>query len=451
MDFRHYARLSDEDVAILAAEDDAVHAHVGFVGIFERGPLAEGPSGVNFERIRELIEDGLRRLPRFRQKLSYAGGSDAPIWVDDPHFNIRYHLRHTSLPVPGDERHLKRVVGRILSQKLDRAKPLWEFWVVEGLADDRFAVIVKVHRTLAGTDVATELLTKFGSANPEYVPPDPPAAWVPRDAPGPARLRFDNILHRAGAPGRALRSAAKVVEDPAEALEVVLRRTVDFGLTRDAQGEPPPKTRFDVRIGPHRRFDSTRLDFDGIEEIVSKHGGTAVDVVLAAVVAAIRNAISSDGRAAQRADFIAKLCGPTLTHIRCSTLEPDGENLLVRTPIAVNGSRQRYAAIVKETARAVAAGHDRHPRDANLVVEFRSGPDAPVYFAGSRLLELYPLTPLVRGHALAISALYYDGRVYCGINSDWEAMTGLHDFVGEVETEFQMLCKMQAPGQRDNA
>ncbi len=157
MTYAHYDRLTALDSAFLDIEDHAVHMHVGAVGIFEAGPLTTPDGGFDFARIQDLAESTLRRAPRFRQRLARVPLSGNPVWVDDDRFNLHYHLRHTCLPHPGDERQLKRLAGRIMSQQLDRGKPLWEMWFVEGLDRDRFAIISKVHHSvidgISGTDL----------------------------------------------------------------------------------------------------------------------------------------------------------------------------------------------------------------------------------------------------------------------------------------------------------
>lgn len=445
MSYGHYARLSDAERATLDSEDHNAHTHKGFVAIFESGELGDEDGGVDFERIRDAIEDGLRRLPRFRQKLSYASGSDEPVWIDDVYFNVLYHLRHTSLPFPGDERHLKRLVGRILSQKLDRAKPLWEFWIVEGLSDDRFALIAKVHETLTGDDPAADLLSRFSTSNPDETPHERSQNWFPREPPGGARMLYENVLHRIAAPGRALQAVAEAAGRPGETLEAAMQRAGDFARTLDASRQPRSKTRFNVPIGPHRRFDATRFEFEAMEDVVDRHGGTVADVVLACVTTAVRGTLTGHGQNARDTEFCIRLCGATLMDIRCDTLGKEISSLIVSVPLAPADSRQRYQQTLEETSRLIDAGRDGGRRDANLAIEFTCGPETPVYLAGARLSELYPLTPLVSDHALAIAALYYDGHVYCGFNSDYDVVTDLHDFVGEVEHEFETLRKLELP------
>src|SRR4029450_5194452 len=136
------------DASFLEIEDESCHMHVAATLLFEPGPLATGEGGIDASRIREYIASRLHLIPRYRQKLAYIPLDQHPVWVDDPRFNLFYHVRHTSLPRPGEERQLKRLCGRILSQKLDHTKPLWEVWIIEGLADGRFALVSKVHHCM---------------------------------------------------------------------------------------------------------------------------------------------------------------------------------------------------------------------------------------------------------------------------------------------------------------
>jgi len=147
--YNHYDRLSALDSAFLGIEDGNAHMHIGAVAIFDAGPLATSQGGIDFELIVERTGAAIHQNDRFKQKLSYIPGSNWPVWIDDARFNLRYHVRHTCLPAPGDERILKRLAGRIMSEELDRGKPLWELWFVEGVEGGRFAVISKIHHAMA--------------------------------------------------------------------------------------------------------------------------------------------------------------------------------------------------------------------------------------------------------------------------------------------------------------
>jgi WS/DGAT/MGAT family acyltransferase len=197
--YTHYDRLSALDAAFLDIEDASAHMHIGSVGIFETGPLKRPEGGIDIAAIRDAAGAALRRNPRFRQRLSRVPLLRQPIWVDDEKFNLDYHLRHTCLPAPGDLRQLKRLAGRILSQQLDRGKPLWEMWFVEGLEADRFAVISKIHHCIADGISGVDLLGAFMGRDPEHRA-QTASRWIPRAAPGPARLVADELSRRARLP-----------------------------------------------------------------------------------------------------------------------------------------------------------------------------------------------------------------------------------------------------------
>ena len=188
MAYAHYDRLTSLDAAFLDLESTSVHMHVGSVGIFDAGPLAAREGGIDEDRLLELCESGLVRAPRFRQKVAQTPVTGHPVWVDDEHFNIRYHVRHTAIPHPGDERQLKRLAGRVMSQKLDRTKPMWELWFVEGLADGNIGVISKIHHCLIDGISGIDLLAAFMGKDPGYrFGKRTESRWLARPAPNLAR------------------------------------------------------------------------------------------------------------------------------------------------------------------------------------------------------------------------------------------------------------------------
>jgi len=218
MAYSHYDRLTALDESFLAIEDENVHMHVGSVGIFDAGPLLGPEGGLDMDRILELSEWSLRRAQRFRQRLAWIPGFGDPVWIDDVHFNPSYHLRHTSLPGPGDERQLKRLAGRIMSQRLDRSKPLWEMWFVEGLEGNRFAIITKVHHCMIDGVSAADLLSAFMGSNPDHRPAPVAAPWIPRPAPSDTVLFRDELWRRASAPLRGLDFVRSAVQQPGKRL-----------------------------------------------------------------------------------------------------------------------------------------------------------------------------------------------------------------------------------------
>jgi diacylglycerol O-acyltransferase len=223
--------------------------HVGACMIFQGPPPDYG----------ELIDATAARLhlvPRYRQRLAFVPfGQGRPVRVDDPHFNIGYHVRHTALPRPGDEEQLKRLAGRVFSQALDRSRPLWELWLVEGLSPGRFALISKTHHALvdriSGVDVMSVMLDP--SPEPAAVAPAH-ADWAPRPLPTPAQLLADALIERATAPEELLGSVRAAVRHPRRAAAQMLRALGGLGALTLAGLAPAPPSPLNIRIGPHRRF-----------------------------------------------------------------------------------------------------------------------------------------------------------------------------------------------------
>ena len=200
-----YDRLSASDNSFLLFETPTVHMHVAATLVFKAGPLRSEHGGIKVEAIRAATQGILHRIPRYRQKLEWIPLHNHAVWVDDRHFNIDYHIRHTSLPKPGTEQQLKRLSARIMAQPLDRSRPLWESWVVEGLEGDRFAIINKVHHCMidgsSGVDLAQILLSIDPNSKPETAHP-----YIPRPAPSSLELLRDEVFRRVSMPLQALRS-----------------------------------------------------------------------------------------------------------------------------------------------------------------------------------------------------------------------------------------------------
>ena len=205
-----YEPLSAQDASFVFFEHPATHMHVAALAIFEVGPLRSATGGVDAVRLARYGEAQIAMLPRYRQKLVFTPLSGRPVWVDDPHFDLDYHLRHTALPAPGSAQELKRLVGRVLSQPLDRDRPLWEMWLIEGLERDRFALLIKVHHCMMDGVAGASLLTTLFRAEPDDTIPKT-VAWPPRAAPSPLRLVFDEAMNTAGTPLALARTAVGAV------------------------------------------------------------------------------------------------------------------------------------------------------------------------------------------------------------------------------------------------
>jgi WS/DGAT/MGAT family acyltransferase len=465
--YTHSDRLTALDAAFLELESPGVHLHVGSVGIFDPGPLATEEGGIDFDQVLELTEAGLRRAPRFRQKLVTMPVTGHPVWVDDEHFNVQYHVRHTSLPAPGDERRLKRLVGRIMSQKLDRAKPMWELWFVEGLEGGRMAVISKVHHCLIDGLSGVELLAAFMGPDADWRPQRSDHRWIPRPAPSALELLRDEIGRRAGLPGRLLAGAARALGRPGRAVDEVSQRASGFVEALSQSLTPASQTPLNVPIGPFRRFDWTRFDLGVVREVKTKLGGTVNDVVLACVAGAVRHYLDAHGARLDEIDFRTFVPVSTRTESERGKLGNRVSMLVARLPVDEADPRKRLQRVTEETQHLKGSGQAggaeiieelsdwtttslltsfsrlaASRRSYNLVVTNVPGPQFPVYLNGARLRESYPLVPLFSNQALGIALFSYDGGLYWGFNADWNAVPDLHDFVIAVEREFEALRKL---------
>ena len=464
MAFTHYDRLTSLDTVFLDLESPGVHMHVGSVGIFDPGPLAREDGSLDLERVLELSEAGLARVPKFRQKLAHMPVTGHPVWVDDEHFNLQYHVRHTALPVPGDDRRLKRLVGRIMSEKLDRAKPMWELWFVEGLEGGRAAVISKVHHCLIDGISGVDVLSAFMGVDPEHRAELAEHAWVPRPAPSSARMLMDEVGRRASLPGRLLDSAAKALREPEQTIEEVTHTASGFveGLRKSMT--PGSETPLNVPIGPHRRFDWTRFDMEAVGQIRKKLDGTLNDVVLTTVAGAVRRFLGDRGMDLAEIDFRAFVPVSTRTAAERGKLGNRVSMLVADLPVGESDLAERFARVTAETKGLKSSGQAQGAnvlgelsewtttsiltgmsrmaaarRSYNMVVTNVPGPPVPVYMNGGRLLETYPLVPLFDNQALGIALFSYDGGLHWGFNACWDAVPDLHDFVIAVEQEFDAL------------
>lgn len=466
MAYAHYDRLTALDLSFLRYEeqDPNVHMHVGVVALFERGPLAKGDAGVDIERIRMAVESTLGESPRFRQKLVRVPRFDLPVWVDDPRFNLQYHVRHTALPNPGSLRQLKRLAARIFSQKLDRSKPLWEFWFVEGLEDARFALIAKAHHCLVDGISGFDLLARMMRLDPDPTI-EPPKTWVPRPAPEKSQLFVDEATRRGTLPFQIAAAGARALAAPQSSFE---RLRDAGGALYEAFGAnltPCSRTPLNVEIGPYRRFDWTRFDLDAAKEVRRRLGGTINDVVLTTVAGAVGRFLRQRGERVSQLDFRAMVPVSVRREQEQGTEGNRVVTLMAGLPIAEPDPRKRLARMVETTrelkdsrqARGVEIFEEisdrtspelfvavarRTARQAyNMVVTNIPGPPAPTWFAGAKLLEIYPLVPIFVDNALGIALFSYDGGLYWGFNADWDAIPDLHEFVAYIDEEFEALRK----------
>jgi diacylglycerol O-acyltransferase / wax synthase len=461
----HGDRLTAVDASFLAQEGPTSHMHIGAVMVFEGPPPA-------FEEFADHVRGRLHLVPRYRQKLAVPPlETGRPLWVDDASFNLEYHLRHTALPAPGSEEQLRALAGRIHSQQLDRTKPLWEVWLVQGLEENRFALISKTHHALvdgiAGVDLATVLF------DAEPVPTRLPfegEPWVPHPEPSGVALAARGVRGLARLPfslaGRALDAATH----PTASLEVAREAIEGVAEVAWAGLNPAPATPLNVPIGPHRRLVTIRSELSDFKRIKNAFGGTVNDVVLTVVAGGLRRWLISRGarveglelralvpvsiRAAsehgQGGNRLAAMRGPLPVYVE----DPVARLQVVRQ--AMDGLKESKQAVGAEvlsgvqnlappTVLAQASRINFSTRLFNLLVTNVPGPQFPLYVAGRELLDLFPVAFLPRDHALAVAIMSYNGGMDFGLLADYDAMPDL-EALGEmiVEARDELLVEAAA-------
>jgi diacylglycerol O-acyltransferase / wax synthase len=456
-------RLSGLDSAFLHIEDAGpAHMHLGSIMVFE----GSAPGYVEFV---EHILARLHLVPRYRQRLAFVPfGQGRPVWTDDPHFNPRYHIRHTGLPKPGDETALKQLAGRIFSQRLDRSKPLWEMWLVEHMSGDRFAIVAKTHHAvvdgISGVDITNVLFDL--EAQPAHAA-RVPVPWLARPLPSEAKLLADALLERSTVPGEMLRGVRAMIRAPRRALREIEKAIVGVGQTTLAGvSAPAPHSPFNVDIGPHRRYTFVDADLSLFKDVKDSLGGTLNDVVLAAVAMALGHHMRAQGydteglvlkamvpvsvRAeAQRGALgnrVAAVWAPLpvgvvdpaecLAQVRLEMDDLKHSGQAVGAQVLTN-----LAGFAPPTVLSQAARLQARQRFFNLVVTNVPGPQFPLYVLGRRMTGLYPVVPLAHRLALGVAVISYNGRLGFGLLADYDAVPELETIARELERAIASLAK----------
>ena len=450
MAYAHYDRLTALDAAFLALEDANISMAVGVVALFEAAPLRTDEGALDMERIRTFMEVVLQHTPRFRQRLLWTPGFRHPVWVDDPRFNLAYHVRHTALPKPGSIRQLKRLAGRVFSQKLDREKPLWEMWFVENVEEDRFALVMKAHHCMvdgiAGIDLLANIMRTDRDTEVPSVKP-----WIPRPAPTEGRLFVDECLHRAGLPLSMAGAGLRAVRHPIDALGEMVEGARSVADTLTVGLKSTAGTPLNPELGPHRRFDWTGCDLDSVKLTKRLAGGTLNDAVLAATAGAVGRYLRQRGEDTRDITFRAML--PVNVRTPSQQGRPGNRVVNFMAELVVETTRELKRSRLVRGAELLEELGDRssdllvvrlvqlaaRQRAFNLIVTNIPGPQQPLYLLGAKLQSIYPLVPLFENQGLGIALFSYDGGLYWGFNADWDALPDLHDFVEFVDQELAIL------------
>src|SRR4051794_10268807 len=437
---QHLDRLSAVDAAFLHQESPTTQMHIGGVIVLEGPPPP-------FVELRDHVRSRLPLVPRYRQKLAAPPlGLGRQRWIDDPAFNLDYHLRHTALPRPGGDDELRRLVGRLFAQRLDRTKPLWELWYVEGLTGGRTALISKPHHALVDGISGVDLATVLFDLEPEPRAVEGGDRWQPRPEPTGAELAAASLRNAVRLPFRAVEGLGRVPNELAEAREAI----EGLGEVFWAGLNPPPDTPLNARIGSHRRFEVAAARLEDFKTIKDKFGGTVNDVVLGVVAGALqrwfharglrteglelRAAVPVSVRTADERGALGNRLTQVVAPLPVGLRDPLARLQRVREAMAdVKESKQALGAQViagaqefaPPTLLAQASRMNFSTRFFNVLVTNVPGPQVPLYVLGRRIESVFPVPFLAGDRALAIAVMSYDGGMGFGLLGDMDAMADL--------------------------
>ena len=445
-------RMSPLDASFLHIENDVNHMHIGSVAIFEGPPPP-------YEDVIRMIASKLHKVPRYRQRVHFVPlAAGRPVWVDDPHFNIQYHVRHTALPPPGGDEQLRHLVGRVMAQQLDRHKPLWEIWVAEGLEDDRWAILSKTHHCMVDGVSGTDLLAVVmdSSPTPEREEPEP---WVPEPQPTGLDLVRNALFRRSVSPYEQLRTVRAALRTPRKIAKRARDLATGLGTFSSFVGKEVESS-LNGPIGPHRRWTWAETTLDKVKRIRGAHGGTVNDVVLCVITKGFRDLLTSRGEPVD--NFVVRTLVPVSVRNESErgTYNNRVSAMFAELPVGVVDPVARLASIagqmkdLKEHKQAVAAEaltslqgftpplllalggrlSARLPqRSVQTVTTNVPGPQRPMYAAGRRMVAAYPYVPLAAWVRIGIAIFSYAGQLNFGITGDWESVPDIEILADGIE------------------
>jgi diacylglycerol O-acyltransferase / wax synthase len=448
--------MSPMDASFLHIERPTNAMHIGGVSIFE-GPAPP------FDQFEAMVAGKLDVVPRYRQKVRFIPlGLGRPVWVDDPHFNLSYHLRHTALPAPGSEDKLRRTAARIFAQHLDRNKPLWEIWMLEGLSDGRWALLSKVHHCMVDGVSATDLMAVMFDDSPA---PAPVRVWNPGPEPSGAELVVRTLTHRTLDPAEQVRTVRAVLRAPraslGQARDLVRGATSAVSLLRPLGGSS-----LTGPVGPHRKWSCAEVPLSDVKTVRSGLGGTVNDVVLTIVAGGLRELLEARG---ERVD------GRMIRALVPVSVRRPGERgvynnrvsaMFAELPIGVVDPVARLDAVraqmdgLKQSKQAVAGdvltslsgfappmllalGARLAARAPSLGLHTGitnvPGPQQPLQTLGRRLLQSFPFVPVIGQVRISIAIFSYDGTLYFGVTGDYDSSSDIDILTDGVERAMDEL------------
>jgi diacylglycerol O-acyltransferase len=455
-------RLTALDSTFLHLEDhSSAHMHVASVMVFE------GTAPTLQELVGHIVSR-LHLVPRYRQRLAYVPFDQGrPVWTDDPHFNPYYHIRHTALPKPADDAALKRLAGRLFSQRLDRSKPLWEIWLVQSMSGGRFALVAKTHHALVDGISGVDITTVLFDTAPEPVPTASASPWSAKPLPGSAKLLGEALIERSTVPAEMARGARALLRAPRRAVAQLKDGLASVGATTLAGiSAPAPPSPFNVEIGPHRRYTFVDAELATFKAVKDSLGGTLNDAVLASVSLALGRflrghdhdtdglvlkamvpvSVRSREQRGALGNQVAAMWAPLpvgvenpaecLHKISAAMEDLKKGGQAVGAQVLTNLAGFAPPTILSQAARLQA----RQPF-FNLVVTNVPGPQFPLYLLGRRLQVLYPVVPLAQRQALGIAVMSYDGHLGFGLLGDYDALPDLDQIALDLKWAIAALAR----------
>ena len=434
-------RLSALDAEFLYLEDGSVQMSIAGACVFDGLP----PS---IDALRSLVASKLHLIPRYRQRVRTVPLElGRPVWVDDPDFDLGYHLRHTALPHPGDDAGFCALMGRIMSQQLDRERPLWEMWLVEGLSGGRWAIIFKVHHCMVDGIAGVGLLTVLLDVEPDH-PLGAPVPWKPHAEPSRVHKVVESWAGLTADISNGARTLPSSLAHPVAAARTALA-TLEGAVRFGERLIPTRKLSIEGPIGPHRVWAHSSASFDAVRTIRSAFGGTVNDVVLAAVSGGYRAVLLERGDDVSRA--VVRSLVPVSTRHEDAKGVPDnrGSALLYELPVSLADPIDRLESVrvqmsglkashIAEAGEVVVSIVDLVPpmvmglatrttirsmhrfgqQSLNTVTTNVPGPQIPLYCLGREMLEYRPYVPISHGLRLGTAILSYNGQLFFGVTGD---------------------------------
>ncbi len=456
-------RLSGLDASFLYFETPQMHMHVCMCAIFDP---SEMPGGYSFDKVQRLIGAKVHTLAPFRRRLvDVPFGLHHPVWIEDPDFDIIHHVRRVALPKPGGEEELGAICGRIASTPLDRSRPLWEVWVLEGLKDGRFAVLAKVHHAAVDGHSGSGLLVHLFSVQRDAALPDAPSTTRAESVPEDWDMVKDAVAARVRQPAALAKLAKKTLDNVA----IVRRRRREADGPRGATPLTAPRTPFNRPLTARRNAAFAKLPLAGIKEIKRAHDAKVNDVIIAVVAGALRRYLDRRGEL-PKSPLVAvcpisvepagRVAGSNHVSGMFTTLATDIDDPAERLRTIVEATRgakhehraigadmlQNWAEFAAPTTfnAAMRAYHsmrlaDRHRPIHNLVISNVPGPPFPLFMAGAQLETIYPLGPVMEGAGLNVTVLSYCGSIDFGFMCASDLMPDIWDLAGDVHPAFEEL------------